>query len=96
MKHQKLTRLWDEHRATQFPEELYAEPGGVDFVDIDAAIAGCVSSALGGASIAQWRGPLVDWAAILKAVRPQLESGDATVYCDRLIDLIEVAIAPQG
>lgn len=96
MKHQELKRLWDEHVARQFPEELYTEPGGIDVVELDAAIAGCVSSALTGAITAQRRALLLDWATILKATKPLLNSHDAVAYCDRLIELVEVAIAPDG
>ena len=47
--HDRLSRLWDEHRSALFPPtDRGRELTGVDLVLLDANIAGCASSALTG------------------------------------------------
>jgi hypothetical protein len=42
---EQINELWKEHLEAEFPEELYGKDiNGIDFVMLDADIAGCVTT----------------------------------------------------
>lgn len=94
-----FAHLWDEHRRAPFPARLRGEEvAGVDMVMVDADLAGCVDTWLGGS------GPLDpgrlsvlrDLVQDLDGVLPLLQDEHERRYYERVRDLARLMVDVGG
>jgi hypothetical protein len=86
-----LSRLWDEHRGTPFPARLRGKDvGEIDFMLVDADIAGCVHTLLARGSTSS-RAVLQMRINHLSVVLPLLTDDLEFAYYDRLRVMAELA-----
>jgi hypothetical protein len=91
----ELSRLWRKHQHAEFPPSLRgAERAGVDLVELDADVAGCVEAWRdGGFTLDEDRLKiLTKGAENLDAVLPLLSSRAESLYFDRLRRLAAVIL----
>lgn len=88
-----IQKLWREHLAAPFPASCYdGDRAGVDLVELDAAMAGCVQSvAEGKALTATQLDLMIRCRGILATVLPTLR-GDEVAYFARLDRLAALVI----
>jgi len=89
-----VEELWQQHRIAQFPVELGGhDVDGVDYVMLDADIAGCVSTFLERKhALDQWRTALLGLAlGNVERLLPQLESSQRE-YFARLAQLARIVL----
>ena len=93
----RLSRLWDEHRGAPFPAQLRGKDvDEIDFVLLDADIAGCVQTLLSRGSLGEWReGVLNTCIGHLSVVLPLLTDGGEFTYYERLHVMAELALDSQ-
>jgi hypothetical protein len=92
--HDRLSRLWDEHRSASFlPADRGRDLAGVDLVLLDANIAGCASAALAGPLDARRREFLEFSIGQLAVVLPLITEERSVVYFHRLQRLAQLVSA---
>jgi hypothetical protein len=92
--HDRLSRLWDEHRSALFPPaDRGREVAGVDLMLLDADIAGCANSALTGPLDARRRESLEFGIGQLAVVLPLITEERSAVYFHRLQRLAQLVSA---
>lgn len=95
--HDRLARVWDEHRCAPFPPSDHGrEIAGVDLVLLDANIAGCASSALAGPLDARRLSLLEFSIGQLAVVLPLMTEERSVVYFRRLHHIAELASVMEG
>jgi hypothetical protein len=89
----QLARLWDEHLSTPFPPRLRGKDvGEIDFVLLDADIAGCVQTLLSHGSLDEWRESILKTRmGYLSIVLPLLADEDESTYYKRLRTMAQLA-----
>ncbi|MGW2312490.1 hypothetical protein [Actinomadura luteofluorescens] len=88
----EVTALWAEHLSASWPEELYrADDSDGDVVEIDGAMAGCISAYVQGRGVLDVKRAriLQACACDLQKVLPRLR-GDEAHYVRRLIRMAEL------
>ncbi|MEZ0115616.1 hypothetical protein ABH920_009657 [Catenulispora sp. EB89] len=90
----RLSRLWDEHRRAPFPARLRGKDvGEIDFILVDADIAGCVQTLLSRGLLGEWReGVLNTCIGHLSVVLPLLADAVEFAYYERLRVMAELAL----
>jgi hypothetical protein len=89
----QLARLWDEHKSTPFPPHLRGKDvGEIDFMLLDADIAGCIQTLLSRGSLDQQRKSILKMRIDhLSIVLPLLTDEDASAYYEQLRTMGELA-----
>jgi len=89
-----IEEVWQQHRSAKFPSELSGRGvEGIDFVMLDADIAGCVSTFLGRRHVLdQWRTAVLGLRlADVERLLPQFEPAQRE-YFERLADLARLVL----
>ncbi|MFD0355230.1 hypothetical protein ACFVHW_16050 [Streptomyces sp. NPDC127110] len=87
-----LSRMWDEHMKTPFPQAMYGPViEGEDMVLLDTETAGCVFSTLDGRLDDRLHGILLLCLAAVEKVLPHIEDEEAASYYRHLRDMAAVA-----
>ncbi|GAA2009450.1 hypothetical protein [Catenulispora subtropica] len=90
----QLSRLWDDHLRHPFPARLRGKDvGEIDFIMLDADIAGCIQTLLSRGSLDEWRTAVLNRClGHLAIVLPLLTDEDELAYYDRLRTMAGLAL----
>jgi spore coat protein CotH len=91
--HKTINELWQEHLATPFPKRLRGKDiNGIDFVMLDADIAGCVSSFLEEGKLNLYQTAMLGLSYQRASHVVSLLSDEEAAYYERLERLAELVL----